>query len=172
MRVKSIVRGTGMLFFLFCQLCLVPLDCSAIQTFAGYVSKTIDGDSIEIRHGRQTDQVRLFGIDTPEWKQPYSKVAKQFTNKTVYAKTVTVTEKDRDKYGRLVAVITTKDGMCLNEELVRRGLAWVHIYYCKEKMCDTWKMLEQRARNNRWGLWQEKSPTPPWVWKRKHYRKK
>ncbi len=168
---KGIVKTTTVLVSLLFLSCFFPLNCTPSQTFTAYVSKTIDGDSIEIRHGKEVVQVRLWGIDTPEWKQPYSKLAKKFTYKTVYAKTVTVKVKDWDKYGRMVAVITTRDGMCLNEELVRRGFAWVHIYYCKEKICDSWNDLERRARNNRWGLWQEKSPTPPWVWKRKHKRR-
>ena len=171
MRTQLTVKSIAVSFFLLGLLVVVTVNCTASQTFTAYVSKTIDGDSIEIRHDKHSIQVRLWGIDTPEWKQPYSKVAKKFTNNSVYGKTVTVTVKDWDKYGRMVAVITTKDGMSLNEELVRRGLAWVHIYYCKEKICDKWKDLERRARNNRLGLWQEKSPTPPWVWKRKHKRR-
>ena len=76
--------------------------------------------------------------------------------------------KDWDDYGRMVAMVTMADGRSLNEELLKNGLAWVHIYYCKEAICNKWYGYEKRARQKRIGLWQDPSPVPPWVWKRKN----
>ena len=87
--------------------------------------------------------------------------------------TVDLLVKDRDDYGRMVAMVTTEDGELVNELLVKNGYAWVHIYYCKEAVCERWKALEREARANRLGLWQDAEPVAPWVWKRyNNYRNK
>ncbi len=137
------------------------------QHFKATVVKIVDGDSIQVRYEGRSIKVRLWGIDTPEWRQPFSKTAKKYTAKLVGNTEVTLKEKDWDDYGRLVALVTTADNRSLNEELLKAGLAWVHIYYCKEAICDKWYGYEQQARERRIGLWYDKDPVPPWVWKRK-----
>lgn len=164
--VKSRLNVIFLFLAVLASLLFARSGCSG-QTFKAKVTKTIDGDSIQIRYEEKTVMVRLWGIDTPEWKQPYSQTAKKFTNRSVYRKHITLEVKDWDKYGRMVAVVTTDSGKCLNEELIKNGLAWVHIYYCKEPVCEKWKRFEGNARKNQLGLWQEKKPIPPWVWKRK-----
>jgi len=57
--------------------------------------------------------------------------------------------KDWDDYGRMVAVVTLSDKRCLNEELVKEGLAWVHIYYCKEAICNQWYGYEKKSTTKR-----------------------
>ncbi|MEN8200020.1 MAG: thermonuclease family protein [Thermodesulfobacteriota bacterium] len=139
----------------------------ADQTGTAFVEKIIDGDSILVSYRSETTQVRLWGIDTPEYSQSYSKVAKKYTGRLVNKKRVRLEVKDWDNYGRMVAMVTMEDGKCLNEELLKAGLAWVHIYYCKEPICNNWYGYEKRARKERIGLWREKTPLPPWEWKRK-----
>lgn len=136
------------------------------------VEKIIDGDTIMVKYKSNSVRVRLWGIDTPEYHQAYSRVAKRFTAKLAAGKVVTLQVKDWDDYGRMVAVVTLSDQRCLNEELLKEGLAWVHIYYCKEPICNDWYSYEKKARTQQIGLWRETSPVPPWIWKRrKQYRK-
>jgi endonuclease YncB( thermonuclease family) len=142
--------------------------CQAAATsadvFSVRVTKVIDGDSLEVSHQGKKLRVRLWGIDTPEWRQEFSHKAKAFTRDRVQGRRVELQPKDRDKYGRLVAVVKV-GGSTLNEELLREGLAWVHIYYCKEPICQSWRQLEKEARTARRGLWQGANPVPPWKWK-------
>jgi endonuclease YncB( thermonuclease family) len=142
--------------------------CQAAATsadvFSARVTKVIDGDSLEVSHQGKKLRVRLWGIDTPEWRQEFSHKAKAFTRDRVQGRRVELQPKDRDKYGRLVAVVKV-GGSTLNEELLREGLAWVHIYYCKESICQSWRQLEKEARTARRGLWQGANPVPPWKWK-------
>ena len=137
------------------------------EVFFADVVKVIDGDTLEVRcHGRQL-RVRLFGVDTPEWQQSFSRQAKEFARQWVEGLRVELGAKGWDKYGRLVAVVHV-GGKSLNEELLREGLAWVHIYYCKEPICRKWRKIEKEARMAKRGLWQNDTPVPPWRWKQDH----
>ena len=158
------------LFSLLCCLFLIHgyESCLAVTTsnevFSAQVVKVVDGDSLELSHQGKKLRVRLWGIDTPEWQQEFSHKAKAFTSSRVQGQWVELQPKAWDKYGRLVAVVKV-GGQTLNEELLREGLAWVHIYYCKEPICRGWRQLEKEARMARRGLWQSDTPVPPWKWK-------
>ncbi len=133
--------------------------------FLARVTRVVDGDSFEAQSRGKKFQVRLWGVDTPEWQQGFSQEAKSFSRQRIQGRQVKLTEKGWDKYGRLVALVEV-DGESLSELLLREGLAWVHIYYCHEPICEEWRQLERLARTARRGLWQEKEPVPPWKWKR------
>ena len=163
----------GLLFLVFClflvsgdELCLANTD-GYDKVFSADVAKVIDGDTIEVRYQGRKLRVRLFGIDAPEWQQEFSHQAKEFTRQRVQGQRVELQSKAWDKYDRLVAVIHV-GGDSLNEELLREGLAWVHIYYCKEPICRKWRQLEKEARMARRGLWKNDKPEPPWKWKQNH----
>jgi len=151
---------TGILFLLMCP------EVMARQVSAK-VERIIDGDTIKVHYGATRIKVRLWGIDTPEYRQGYSQVAKKLTSRLVKDARVTLEVKDWDDYGRMVAIVTMADKRILNEELLKSGLAWVHIYYCKDPICDKWYGFEQLAREQQKGLWRDPSPVPPWVWKHK-----
>jgi endonuclease YncB( thermonuclease family) len=138
--------------------------------FSAQVVKIIDGDTIEVRWHGEDLRMRLWGIDCPEQQQGFSRNAREFSKRSVQGRRVEVRVKTWDKYGRLVALVEV-DGSLLNEELLRAGLAWVHIYYCKEPVCREWRRLEKEARMAGRGLWQEKNPVPPWKWKQSYWNK-
>jgi micrococcal nuclease len=135
--------------------------------FSAQVSKVLDGDTIEVRVSGDTIRVRLWGIDTPEWQQRFSREAKEFTQRRLAGRRVELRAKTWDTYGRLVALVMV-EGYSFNAELVREGLAWVHIYYCKEPICQQWRQLERDAKRAGRGLWQDKNPVAPWKWKQTH----
>ncbi|HHD63926.1 MAG TPA: thermonuclease family protein [Desulfobulbaceae bacterium] len=132
----------------------------------GYVVKVLDGDSIRVQRAGRVYEIRLYGIDTPEYKQSFGKKAGQLTRKKIWRKTVFVEPMDVDRYGRIVALIRS-DGHLVNRELVRDGAAWVYPQYCKRQpLCRDLKEEENRARLERLGLWKEENPISPWKWKR------
>ncbi|MDR0828336.1 MAG: thermonuclease family protein [Desulfovibrio sp.] len=66
-----------------------------------------DGDTITVEPARGGDRVkiRLHGIDAPERKQPYGETARGFVSNSVLFKQVDVQPRDRDRYGRTVAIV-------------------------------------------------------------------
>lgn len=173
----NVQRSGPWLCILFCWVffCLVSLQgvesCLAAidsdEFFSAQVTQVIDGDTLEVMHQGKRVRVRLWGIDTPEWQQDFSHEARAFTLHRVQGRRVELLSKAWDKYGRLVAMVQV-GGSSLNEELLREGLAWVHIYYCREPICRGWRRLEKEARTARRGLWKNDNPVPPWKWKQSH----
>ena len=137
----------------------------AQNSFFGSVKKIIDGDSLLIMSEGEKIEVRLYGIDCPEYDQKYSKQARQFVKKQVHKKDVTIYPEYHDSYGRLVAIVVY-DGKILNQELLYSGYAWVYPLYCKKDICKSWKKIEKQAQKKQKGLWIEKDPISPWKWKR------
>lgn len=143
------------------------LICKTAMAWHGYVVKVLDGDSLQVKRGNRLYEIRLYGIDTPEYKQPYGNKAKRFTKNRTWKKTVTIEPRDVDRYGRIVALVKS-EGRLVNSELVGDGLAWVYPMYCKEQpLCREMKKGEVRARKQGRGLWKEKNPVSPWEWKRR-----
>lgn len=137
----------------------------AKEPFIGTVTKNIDGDSLVILSGKKRIEVRLYGVDCPEYKQPFSNEAKALSRKRVYGKKVLVRPEYYDSYKRLVAIIEYRD-QTLNSELVRAGLAWVYPKYCRKKICESWKKMENLAKKEKKGIWSTTHSVPPWKWKR------
>lgn len=124
----------------------------------------IDGDSIMVKKDNQDIEVRLFGIDAPEFDQPGSKASRRHLAALVKDRSLLLAVMDHDMYGRTVALLS--DGaVSVNEEQVRTGQAWVHPRYCRIDICERWRDLQQRARYQKVGLWHYRRPIPPWRWK-------
>jgi len=137
----------------------------AKEPFFGTVKKNIDGDSLVIYSGKKRIEVRLYGVDCPEYKQPFSNEAKAFAGKIVYGKKVLVRPEYYDSYKRLVAIVEYR-GQTLNSELVRAGLAWVYPKFCRKKICNSWMQMEESAKMEKKGIWSTPYSIPPWKWKR------
>jgi micrococcal nuclease len=81
-----------------------------------------------------------------------------------FGRTVTVIERDTDRYGRTVAEIILPDGRSMNREMVGQGMAWWYRKYAPgEKVL---AQLEAEARRQRRGLWNQSAPMPPWNWRK------
>jgi len=152
----------GILLFAVCIT-----DHAIARSFSAKVTHIVDGDTIEIRWKNKIRRVRIWGIDTPEWDQPFSTKSKKMTRKLLAGKYVNVFPIEFDKYGRLVARINVNH-TSVSRKLVESGLAWVHIYYCKEPVCNQWKKLQKKARKEHKGLWRDPHPVAPWQWKKMH----
>ena len=100
-----------------------------------HVLRVIDGDSLRIElRGLELD-LRLLGINAPEYNQPGGTEAKAFVQAWVDKGGTVDLEFDRKrygKYGRLLAWVW-RDGELLQEEMVRRGLAEIKWIGKKDK---------------------------------------
>jgi micrococcal nuclease len=127
----------------------------------GNVVGVSDGDTITVMHDGRGEKIRLYGIDCPESGQAFGKKAKQLTSQLIFNKQVNVEPTAIDKYGRTVAFIKLGE-MCLNEELIVAGLAWVYSQYCTDVKCNKWIELEKEARSEKIGLWSDPNSIAPW----------
>jgi endonuclease YncB( thermonuclease family) len=166
---KDILRMEAMVLRIVGVWCCVIIAVGIVGTNAfaweGTATRILDGDTILVRSDGGTVTIRLYGIDCPEYGQPYWQEAKEAVQDMVLGKRVRIESMDTDQYGRTVALVGVRGGL-VNAELVRQGMAWVYTHYCKQPtLCHSLHEIEDAARMNRVGLWRERKPTPPWVWK-------
>ena len=137
---------------------------SVSDSFKAKVIGVTSGDSIVVLLDNNTQlKVRLEGIDCPELNQAYGDSAKQATVVLCFKKRVRVEKIGLDGYGRTLAFVYV-DTVCVNKELIRRGLAW---HYAEFNNDPELAQLEVDARNNKIGLWQQTDPVAPWDFRRK-----
>jgi endonuclease YncB( thermonuclease family) len=146
-----------------------PAFLVAAGPFAPRVVAVVDGDTIDVIRDDVPDRdpirIRLFGIDTPERRQPYYAKAKEFMAAAVFGNTVTVQPRGKH-FQRLVADVVMADGKMLTQELVRAGLAW---WYEKHAPYDRpLERLQTDTRSVKRGLWSDEAgAVPPWEWRRR-----
>jgi len=101
--------------------------------------------------------VRYIGIDTPEiypQLEPFGREAWQANRKLVEGREVRL-ERDMsetDKYGRLLRYVYV-DGVFVNAELVKQGLARAKAYPPDTKYQDYLEKMETEAREAGRGMW-------------------
>jgi endonuclease YncB( thermonuclease family) len=135
-----------------------------LTSFEGKVIGVKDGDTFEILVDGQPEKVRLAEIDCPEKQQPFGNNAKQYASELCFGKTVAVTSTGkRDRYKRVVGTVMTEEGLNVNRELLKAGLAWHYKHYSKN---DTLGFLEKEAREQKLGLWKDNNPVEPWNWRK------
>jgi endonuclease YncB( thermonuclease family) len=136
---------------------------SPAYDLSGRVVKVADGDTLTILDAEQTrHRVRLHGIDTPEYKQPYGTAAKNALANLVAGEGVGIDVKDTDRYGRTVGVVY-KGNVNINLEMVRNGYAWWYKKYAP--FDDDLRLAQQQAQVDKAGLWADPNPVSPWEWR-------
>jgi endonuclease YncB( thermonuclease family) len=146
-----------------------PSNNTANCNLEGKVIRVVDGDSITVLDSeKEQHKIRLAGIDAPERKQPFGKLSRQFLAKHIFKKQVCVGWYKRDKYQRLVGVVRF-EGEDMNLKLVKAGLAWHYKQYQNEQSKSD-RVLYANAHENaekmNTGLWNERRPVAPWLWRR------
>jgi len=150
---------------------LLVLCCAAdASAYTAHVKAIRDGDSLTANGPEDAlVNVRLYGIDAPEYKQPYGLQAKKRLAKLIGHQDIRIDPIDTDRYGRTVALVRLPDGTLVNEVLVAEGCAWVYDQYCRQdELCRRLRELQDTARMERRGLWADDNPTPPADWRKEH----
>lgn len=125
-----------------------------------------DGDTLTVLCNKHEQvKIRLAEIDAPEKRQPFGMRSKQSLSQLCYRAKAEVTPQTRDRYGRAVARVKC-NGVDVNVEQVRRGMAWVYDQYVRDRSLYA---LQDAAKANRVGLWADESPTPPWEWRHREH---
>jgi endonuclease YncB( thermonuclease family) len=134
----------------------LPLAAVALlaQTQTATVLSIGDGDTLRLREGNRTVNVRLACIDAPESSQaPFGTQARQQLQALApVGSSVELRIKAIDRYGRSVAELT-RGGRNLNQALVASGDAFVYWQYIAGCDRQTYGRLETEARLKRLGVW-------------------
>ncbi len=122
-----------------------------------------DGDTVILRIGSAEEPTRLIGIDTPETKRPntpvecFGKRASAAMASLLPVGTLVHIERDveeRDRYGRLLAyVFRSADGLFVNQEMVRTGMAVPLSIAPNVTYADRFAEAGVAARVHNVGLW-------------------
>ena len=113
------VRHLAVLF-----MCLPPT-VQAAESWTGWVSWVMDGDTVLlVREGQHEPvKLRIEGIDAPETCQPGGNEARDAMIRLALRKPVQVLDHGQDSYGRQIGRLSV-DGVDLGAEMVRLGMAW------------------------------------------------
>ncbi|QIF01228.1 thermonuclease family protein [Roseimicrobium sp. ORNL1] len=125
------------------------------------VVKVHDGDSVTLLSDGVQYKARLSGIDAPELRQEFGLHAKATLVAMVEGRVVTFTDSGLDRYHRTLVRLHV-EGMDVNAEMVRRGMAWKYSAYTRDPVLTS---AEQEARQFHRGLWSQANPVPPWEWR-------
>ena len=160
-----------LLFSLILLFFLPALPGCAEESDTYYVTRVIDGDTIQLQNG---ERVRLIGIDTPETRYSpklerdarrtekdretiiaMGEEATQFTRGLAQGKRVRLEfdAEKRDIYKRLLAYVYLPDGRMLNAEIIKEGWGQIYTFPPNVKYVDLFLKLQGEARENNKGLW-------------------
>lgn len=128
------------------------------------VEHVVDGDTIDIAIGGNTERVRLIGVNTPETKHPTKGVecfgpeASSYTEKLLPTGTKVRVERDveaRDKYGRLLLyVYIANSNVFVNLDLVMKGYARPMVFEPNTAHKTDFALAATQAELHNVGLWQ------------------
>ena len=143
--------------------CCLALGAQA-ETFSAKVIVVMDGDTVMVLRDGKKLKVRLANIDAPEKDQPFGRQSRDSLLEMVGKKQVQIDSQAVDQYGRVVGLISL-EGRSVNQEQVKRGMAWEYSHYHADK---TYIGLQNDAQQARRGLWTQTNPQAPWQWRKLH----
>jgi|WetSurMetagenome_2_1015567.scaffolds.fasta_scaffold00076_48 micrococcal nuclease len=144
------------------------------------VTAVHDGDTISIRAagssqpGQRAERLRLTGIDAPEMKQgkwgwEAKKRLSDIINRNNRVVNVEFDVEQRDKYGRLLGYIWSKDGHMINERMVEDGYAVLYTIPPNVRYAGRLSLAQKRARSKGLGIWgPEGLRQRPSDWRKEH----
>lgn len=129
----------------------------------GIIIGISDGDTVKLLDSENKQyKIRLNCIDAPEKRQDFGEKSKESLSDMIFGKYVEVYYNKLDRYGRIVGTIY-HNGVDINLEQVKRGMAWVYTRYCSDR---EYKKQENIAKKNKKGLWILAKPIEPWVYRK------
>jgi endonuclease YncB( thermonuclease family) len=146
----------------------LALPCAALaepnsKVIRAQVLQIVDGDSVTVSINGELVRVRLAEIDAPEGDQPFAVESRQSLFDLCFWAPAELSSISKDHYGRMLARVKC-NGLDVNAEQVRRGLAWVKEVRDQTVKHKTLHKLQDEARAAKRGLWSRESPMPPWEW--------
>ena len=159
---KSRLQALITTLVVFFWLILASFPCKPAEIIRGRVVGVHDGDTITLlTELNQPIKIRLSQIDAPESDQAFGQVSRQSLSNLVFNRTVRVAVDTIDAHDRVVGMVFV-EGFDVSSEQIRRGMAWAYRQYLHDQSL---LQLEAQARRARLGLWADRNPMPPWVYR-------
>jgi len=124
-----------------------------------HVLRVVDGETLRvILHAREED-VKLLGIEAPEWGDPGYDQATTALARLVGGSRVRIDHGsslgtlERDGSERVLAYVYLSDGRCANVEMVRRGWSAFHAPEGGARLEGEFRAAEAEAKEALRGLW-------------------
>lgn len=137
------------------------------ETWSGWVSWVMDGDTVVLVRPGQPEPVklRLDGVDAPESCQPGGMASRDALIRLALRKQVLVTDMGQDSYGRQVGRLSV-EGLDLGAEMVGSGMAWAYRFRTGR---GPYAGLQREAQQDKRGLFaaSDAAMSPP-VFRRFH----
>jgi micrococcal nuclease len=145
-------------------ICCFLLLLSTSVNAAPVITYFYDGDTVKINDGMTAYKLRLSNIDAPERNQAYGLKSRRALMQLCKNTEVQVQLSGIDKYQRNLGKL-----QCNQQDastfMLENGHAWFNTRYSSD---GTLAHLEQTARQKQLGLWANKNPIAPWIWRQKH----
>jgi endonuclease YncB( thermonuclease family) len=125
------------------------IPCSGFQAFmigAG------DGNTIRIVNSGHTESIRLYGVQVLAKDQPLGMKASEFLSSLFLGREVEITPVEKHGDGSVSAMVSF-EGESLNRKMIAFGLGWIDTLYCGRPECREWAGLQDKARENKLGVW-------------------
>jgi micrococcal nuclease len=136
--------------------------------FEARVVEVNDGDTVTVSFDHKRERIRLIGIDAPElFQEPWGRKAKAHLGRLLNFRKgrghlgfsgssevrIETDAEERDRYGRLLAYLWTKDGECVNIEMVRDGYALLYTIPPNVRYAELIYRAQREAKEARRGIW-------------------
>jgi endonuclease YncB( thermonuclease family) len=143
---------------------------SYADTLTGRVIRVVEGDALVVQDSNNAQhEIRLLGIDAPEYKQAYAAKSTESLTKWVAGRFVVIDYSKRDDHERIIGKLLLS-GQDINLEQIKAGLAWydnMHAEVQTESDRQLYVQVELEARKAKRGIWFDINPVPPWVFRNK-----
>lgn len=123
------------------------------------IDRVVDGDTL-IAGGIS---YRIASIDAPEKDQAFGEDATAFLRGLVSDTQVTIIDRGKDRYGRLIADASI-NGISLAELMIENGFAWSYMVPTVE-LENKLSQLQDKARAGGVGLWADPDPIRPSIYR-------
>lgn len=123
------------------------------------VLRVIDGDTLELNLNGVKTTVRIIGINAPEKNECLYSEAVSFVGKLAGQDVYVVaddSQPDKDKYGRKLLYIKTKDNKDFGNELLKAGFAREYTYGKDYELKSYYIVAQNAAQIEAKGIWGEK----------------
>ena len=119
------------------------------------VERVVDGDTIVVIQDGKEHRVRYLLIDTPERGEPLYNEATKLNQLLIGGQTVFLVKdvSETDRYDRLLRYVYTEDGLLVNAEIVRQGMARIAVIQPDTRLQKEIRAAESEARKGKLGIW-------------------